>query len=314
MNRLVPTQQGDPLVLGLRTLYIVPTRFGWLWLCGGVLLLIVAIQMQRNGPLLLSYLMLGLMLLALHLTHFNLQGLELGCGTPAPGFAGTGLAYPLISRSRYRREGLEFQWLGGSGSGAPRSVTILPGEQTLTLSWTPGQRGWQRPGRLRLVSTAPLGLFRCWSRWEPPRPQLIYPARRRGPVASLPLEQRAPQPAEGVEREREGTEHWRDLRPHRPEDGSGRLAWKSLAQGRGRLTKQFAGETGEPLLLAPAEALPWEQALEHLSERIWQLGHQETPYGLRLPGCVLPPGSGAAHREACLRALATAPRSSHGAR
>ncbi|MEB3264626.1 MAG: hypothetical protein VKJ66_09670, partial [Synechococcus sp.] len=165
---------------------------------------------------------------------------------------------------------------------------------------------------LRLVSTAPLGLFRCWSRWEPPCAQLIYPARRRGPVAQVPLERPPRTAGDGQPREREGSEHWRDLRPHRPEDGSARLAWKPLAQGRGRLTKQFAAEAGEPLLLAPAPELPWEEALEHLSERIWQLAPQEGRYGLRLPGDVIPPGSGPAHRDACLRALATAPGEAHG--
>ncbi|WP_259720976.1 hypothetical protein [Synechococcus sp. CS-1328] len=310
VTRLVPPQQGDPLLLGLRNLYIVPTRFGWLWLSGGALLLIVAIQTQRNGPLLLSYLMLGLMLLALHLTHFNLQGLELRCGDPAAGFAGTPLAYPLIARSRHRREGLQISWQPashGSPAAAPLMLTLRPGEQSLALPWIPPHRGWQRPGRLKLVSTAPLGLFRCWSRWEPPRAQLIYPRRRPGPVASLPVERSEDGPTSQSRWEREGSEQWRDLRPHRPEDGSSRLAWKPFAQGRGQLTKQFSAEAGEPLCLAPAVGLPREQALEHLSERIWQLGHQEAVYGLELPGLRLEPGSGPSHREACLRALATSP-------
>ena len=81
--------EGSAVRLGLRTLYILPTRFGWLWLGAAALLQLLGIQLQRNGPLLLSFLMLGLFLLTLHLTHFNLQGLELRCGDPPPGFAGT---------------------------------------------------------------------------------------------------------------------------------------------------------------------------------------------------------------------------------
>ena len=96
----VRPQQGERLRLGLRNLYIVPTRFGWFWLAGLLLLQLVGIQLQSNGPLLLSFLMLGLFLLALHLTHFNLQGLELSVGEPQPGFAGTPLAYPLRLRCR----------------------------------------------------------------------------------------------------------------------------------------------------------------------------------------------------------------------
>ena len=69
------TQQGEPLKLGMRNLYIVPTRFGLLWLAGIGLLQVVAIQLESNGPLLLSFLMLGLFLLTLHpvsYTHLTL--------------------------------------------------------------------------------------------------------------------------------------------------------------------------------------------------------------------------------------------------
>jgi hypothetical protein len=42
-------QQGDHLLLGLRNLYILRTGFGWLWLCGAVLLYAVGIQTLRKG-------------------------------------------------------------------------------------------------------------------------------------------------------------------------------------------------------------------------------------------------------------------------
>ena len=74
--------------LGLRNLYIVPTGFGWLWLGGALFLQLVAIQTQSNGPLLLSFVMLALQLLSLHLTHGQLEGLEVRCGQPEPAFAG----------------------------------------------------------------------------------------------------------------------------------------------------------------------------------------------------------------------------------
>ena len=65
-----------------------------LWLAAAGLLQLVAIQMRSNGTLLLSFLLLGLMLLAMHLTHDALNGLEMCCGQPSPGFAGQAVAYP----------------------------------------------------------------------------------------------------------------------------------------------------------------------------------------------------------------------------
>ncbi|MFM7312617.1 MAG: hypothetical protein ACKO0M_05530, partial [Cyanobium sp.] len=225
----VKPQQGERLRLGLRNLYIVPTRFGWLWLAGLSLLHVVAIQLQSNGPLLLGYLMLGLFLLALHLTHFNLQGLDLAVAEPCPGFAGTVLTYPVRLHSHGRCEGLRLAF-----DDHPLSPVqgFDPGEHLLAVPWLPTLRGLRPPGCLRLQTTAPLGLFVCWARWQPPVPQLVYPARVAGPVRLVETAVTAPAallPSPGDRQD--GSDDWRDLQPHRPEDGAGRLAWKLLAQG-----------------------------------------------------------------------------------
>ncbi len=297
--------QGERLRLGLRNLYILPTRFGWLWLGGALFLQLVALQLQSNGPRLLGFLMLGLFLLALHLTHFNLQGLELRCGRPDPGFAGSELAYPLLARCPGRCEGLRLG-LGQSPLGAPRALD--PGEHRLSVPWTPQHRGLQRPGRLRLQTTAPLGLFVCWTRWDPAVPQLVIPARHPGPVRLLHRGEAAAVRArrEGpVDPHQEGSEHWQDLRPHREGDSASRLAWKLLAQGRGRHAKHFLDPVPAPPLLAADPSVPFEQALEHLSERIWRLHGQGAAYGLRLGERIIPPARGAGQRDRCLEALAT---------
>ena len=291
-QQLIKPQRGERLKLGLRNLYILPTRFGLLWLAGGGLLLLVAIQSQRNGPLLLSFLMLGLWLLALHLTQFNLQGLELEALAPSGGFAGEMVAYPLLCRSRCQRDGIQ---LGLAGSAATPQQ-LAAGESVLSVPWRAGRRGLQTPGRLRLQTTAPLGLFVCWTLWEPPRPQPIYPARRPGPVAESSTSRLAA-----------GSDDWDDLRPHRPQDGLARVALKSLAQGRGRQTKTFAAATPAVGLLAPAPGLPPERALEHLSAEIWRRSKAGEAYGLALGDTQVAPNTGPEHRDRCLLALALAP-------
>ena len=306
---LGPAQQGEPLKLGLRNLYIIPTRFGALWLAGLLMLQVIAIQLQSNGPLLLSFLMLALFLLALHLTHFNLQGLELRCGEPLPAFAGEAAPYPLEVLCPERCEGLRLR-LGRGEADAPRSLGS--GRHRLTASWTPARRGRQRPGRLVLSTTAPLGLFVCWSRWDLPRPQLILPAPLRGPVGRI---ETAGVPAEveaGAIGRPEGGALWHDLRPHRPEDGSGRLAWKLLAQGRGAHAKRFGEPQAETPLLTPAAGVPAELALRHLCEAVLRLQREGALYGLRVGGREIPPGQGLAHRDRCLELLALAPGGAGG--
>jgi uncharacterized protein (DUF58 family) len=299
----VRPQQGERLRLGLRNLYIVPTRFGWLWLAGLLLLQVVGIQLQSNGPLLLSFLMLGLFLLALHLTHFNLQGLELVVDEPQPGFAGTPLVYPLRLHCSSRCEGLQ---LGFDAAAAAVPRGFDRGDHALAVAWRPRSRGLQQPGCLRLQTTAPLGLFICWARWQPAVPQLVWPAPVAGPVRQLNAvrSRSAPLQDSGGERQ-EGSEDWRDLAPHRPEDGASRLAWKLLAQGRGRYAKRFADPADEEPLLALDPAVPFERGLEHLSERVCRLHARGLSYGLVLGEQRLPPGRGPAQRERALAALAT---------
>jgi uncharacterized protein (DUF58 family) len=309
LKRLEPRlpRRRDPLLkLGLRNLYILPTGLGVLWMSGVALLFLVGVQTQANGPLLLAFLMLGLWLLALHLTPLNLHGLELGTATPHWGFAGEAVPYPLTLRSRGRCEGLRLQW-SEAPAGEPLALGALgPGEHRLELAWRPLARGQQRPGRLRLWSTAPLGLFVCWTVWHPPQLQLIAPARVAGPVRELVGA--VPLGEEGGRAERgEGGDAWHDLRPRRPQDSPSRLAWKLLAQGRGEHVKRFATPAPQALVVAPDPSLPRERALEHLSERLCRLHRQGGAYGLLWQGGVVGPAQGLAHRDRCLLLLAEGP-------
>ncbi|MFM7394038.1 MAG: hypothetical protein ACKO22_06675 [Cyanobium sp.] len=302
----VRAPESTPLRLGLRNLYILPTRFGWLWLAAAALLQVVGIQLQRNGPLLVSFLMLGLFLLALHLTHFNLQGLVLGCGVPEPGFAGTTLHYPISLQVPGRCEGLRLRL--GDGPLEP-ARNFSAGEHRITLAWSAPARGRHRPGVVRLQTSAPLGLFQCWSRWRPPVAQLVWPAPVPGPVRRLPQGELPPErdaAAGAQDPRREGSDDWQDLRPHRAEDPPGRLAWALLAQGRGKQVKVFADPGAHAMLLAPDPSLPRERALEHLSDRIRRLHGQGARYGLALPERLIPPATGTAQRDRCLAALALA--------
>ena len=289
---LIRRQTGTQLRLGLRNLFILPTRFGLLWLAAAGLLQLVAIQMRSNGTLLLSFLLLGLMLLAMHLTHDALNGLEMRCGQPSPGFAGQALAYPLLLTSRSPRHHLHLS-LSGDHS---QDIAELPsGEQPLELLWRPNHRGLQRPGALHISTTAPLGLFVCWSRWEPATPQLIYPARRQGPVE-----------VDAPERRQSGLQEWQDLKPYRPGERLALVHWGSVAKGRPLQLKQFSDPASQRLMLRPTATVPWDQALEHLADRIWQLHHHGESYGLQLPGLTIEPRRGPDHRDACLAALAVA--------
>ncbi|MBM5799606.1 MAG: DUF58 domain-containing protein [Cyanobacteria bacterium K_DeepCast_35m_m2_023] len=302
LSRREPT-----LTLQRRNLYILPSRFGGLWMLTGAILYLVGINGRSNGPVLLSLLLLGLLLLNLFLTHFNLQGLELRLRDAGPSCADEAADVPLLAISRSARPAIKLRWL--SPALRPQEQQLLhlqAGNTPLSVPWQPRRRGLQRPGRLLIHTTAPMGLFRCWSYWEPPLDLAIAPARTPGPV----LERQRPEQRQPGARQSSGSgsEHFDELRPLRPEEGLQRVAWKTVARGQGWYGKRFEAEQAAGLWLAPAPSLPLERALEHLCERLCRGLQAGESLGLLLPGgLAIPPAAGQAQLQRCLVALASVP-------
>jgi uncharacterized protein (DUF58 family) len=254
-------------------------------------LLLVAIQTGSNSTLLLAFVMLGLMVLAMFLTHDTLQGLTLRCDQPAPTFAAEPADYPLQLESSSARPRCS---LRVQGHGVLVCDRLTPGTTLLSLPWLAENRGWQLPPPVQIETIAPLGLFICWGRWQPEQPQLIWPRRQQGPVAEL-------QPP----RLRDGLEEWQDLRPVREGERPALVDWASAARGRPLQAKVFNDPEEPELILAPASGVPLEVAREHLADRIWRLHHSGACYGLQIQSISLAPSQGVRHRDACLEALAT---------
>ena len=287
-----PSRPCAELKLGHRSLYIIPSRFGVLWIAAAGLLLLVAIQMGSNSTLLLAFLMLGLMLLAMFLTHDTLQGLTLRCDQPSPAFAGEQADYSLQLESPAARPRCS---LRVKGHPVVACDGINAGTTTLLLPWVAESRGWQLPPPVHIETIAPLGLFICWGRWQPQQPQLIWPRRRPGPVAET-------QPPRSID----GLEEWQDLRPVREGERPALVDWASAARGRPLQAKLFNDPEEPEVILAPAPGVALELAREHLADRIWRLHHNGACYGLRIQAITLAPSKGLRHRDACLEALATA--------
>ena len=302
-DRLIRPVRSPGLRLGLQNLYILPSSFGWLWLAACAVLYGMGISSSSASALLLAYGSLGLFLLAPFLTQFNLQGLELHCADAPPGFAGAPVRYSLVVQSPMACELLRARFKGQSLSWEGR---LPAGRSLISIPWLPECRGLQRPGRLRLESRAPLGLFVCWTLWEPETPQLIYPARNSGPTGQVSVGRCHGAGAMTADDRTTGTEDWQDLTPHRPEEGPGRIAWKQLARSGVRLSKQFSDPLQHATVLCPARGLPLEEALEHLCERCCHLEEAGERYGLVIGSTQIESSAGRHHLQRCLEALALA--------
>jgi uncharacterized protein (DUF58 family) len=103
-----------------------------------------------------------------------------------------------------------------------------------------------------------------------------------------------------------GDDDFAGLRVYTAGDAMPRIAWKAYARERGLQVKQFAMQVGEELWLdfAAAPEPDTEGKLARMARWVLDAEAQGLHYGLRLPSGELPPGSGPAQRDECLRRIA----------
>jgi uncharacterized protein (DUF58 family) len=165
------------------------------------------------------------------------------------------------------------------------------------------RRGWLPLGRVLLETRYPLGLFRAWSTVAPDVRCLVYP---RPEDSALPSPESAAEAVVSAALAR-GSDDFSGLRGYQPQDSPRHVAWKAVARAENMLTKQFSGAASAELWLdhgrLPA-GLDLEQRLSRLAGWVLAAERSGARYGLRLPALELGPDRGAAHRAACLEALA----------
>jgi uncharacterized protein (DUF58 family) len=91
------------------------------------------------------------------------------------------------------------------------------------------------------------------------------------------------------------------------------MAWKVLARGGEPAVRSYSGPAAQPEWLdwSSLDRVDAEARLSQLCRWLLDSEAAQRPYGLRIPGTEIMPSRGAAHRSACLRALASYPSKAH---
>lgn len=290
--------------LAHRRIFILPRRAGFVF--AGLLLAIWlgAVNYLNSMAFLLCFLLLGISMLAMLHTFRNLAGLYVQAEPARPVFAGEQARFPIRLDNPDDRERAALRLRHGHQASV--IVDVPPGSDTCaTLTVTAPRRGWMRLKEFLIETHFPTGLFTAWSWVRLDARCLVYPTPESGQV---------PEPdgagsASAGKRLKDGDDDFHSLRRYQPGDSLRQVAWRTLARGQELQTKRFAGYSADNTWL-DWDSLP-ELGTEHRLSRLcrWVLDAEEAhrPYGLRLPGQVIAPGLGAAHRDRCLRALALYP-------
>jgi uncharacterized protein (DUF58 family) len=298
----------DSTTLTQRNVYILPTKPGFMMGLTLLVLLVASINYQLNLGYLLTFLLTGSVVVGMHVCHGTLRGVTMNLIAPDAQFAGAGVAINvnITSNRRSVRHGIGLSVLG-SGQWSWTDVPAQ-GSTKVQITFKPERRGQHPVPALTAETRFPLGTFRVWTVWRPAARVLVYPAPEPHPPPLPPGEPRA---GGAASVQRQSTGEFDGVRAYRRGDPLKLVVWKKAAKSDQLVSRDAQQVQRFELWLDLAHAgmgatNALEQKLSRLCAWVLQAEKQGLIYGLRLGGQEVSPGSGEAHKRACLQALALA--------
>lgn len=300
--------RADTWTLGQRNIYILPTPAGLAFAAMLMVNLLATINYQLNLGYMLIFLLVGVGLVSIYITHRNLKGLVLHLRPPAPGFAGEPTPVEAVvnapARHRYGVS-LEFDGAGRAGHyDAVAHVDVPSGAQrSVNLSFTPTHRGLHHLPAIRVETRFPFGLFRAWTIWRPQVQVLAWPKPER-PAVAWPAPSASSHGGE-LRVQRDGDE-WEGVRAWQRGDPMRRVVWKKVARTGELVSRDTTTVIDRELWFdwQGMQGLDKEARLSRMAAWVQAAGQQGLPHGVRLPALEIAPNLGAAHRVRVLNALA----------
>ena len=290
-----------PISLHRRRLYILPTRTGIAFGALLLLMLIAGLNYANSLALLLTFLLAGVTLVAMHSCHRNLLGLTVTDLSSQDSFAGEQAQLQLRLANSGAQPRIALQ-LDGTAQAPVTCTAPAAGAVVVKLSIATPRRGALPIGRLRIMTTWPFGLFRAWTWLHVVHAVTVYPR----PGGQRPLPLAAASHGGTAPRESGEADEWATLRPFRDGDSPRQVAWKAYARGAPLLVKEYTASGGAERVFdfAALAGLDTEQRLSQLTRWIVNAAAAGERFGLKLPQQLIELDQGQLQRQRCLRALA----------
>lgn len=292
-------RQPSPVRLGLRRIFIMPTRSGLIFVATLVAMLVGAINYNNSLGFILTFTLVGLGLVTILHTFRNVFRTTLHVKHASPIYAG-GVAHfslTLTGEGGYVRRAIEVM----TPTGVVRGIDIED-STTIDLAQKCDQRGLHYLDRMTLRSIYPLGLFRAWAPVNMDAHVVVYPT----PVAAGPLPERSEEGDSTAMMSARGDDDFHSMRPYRQGDSLRQIHWKGVAKGQMMMSKQYGGGSAREVWLDWHRLAPMgvEERLSRLCQWVIDADKQGFAYGLSIPDRRIENGQGEAHKRDCLEALA----------
>lgn len=298
LHRRIPPQQ--KITLNQRSIFIFPTRTGFVFSFLLLLLLLGAINYENSLIFGLAFWLGGVFFITIFYTFRNLSGITLELQKCGSGFVGEDIEFAVkVTRpEKSKREGIQLGWPNAVKQWAELYDTK---SITLHLFVKANQRGWLNPDRLLIETYFPLGLLRAWTWIDLDAKAIVYPK----PLFYKPSHVNLGSDDEGHLSHRVGSDDFYDMRSFQPGDSPRHIMWRSYARQDELLVKQFAAYADTRLMLDWFQvAGDTELRLSRLTGMALNAYRNEIEFGLKLPQNEISPNSGKAHLDRVLKELA----------
>lgn len=294
-------RQNGRVSLDRKTIYVLPTRYGFIFGFVLFVMLMGAINYSNSMGFLLTFLLAGTALTAMLYCFQNLAGLVISSGKVNPVFAGDTAVFSLIfSESKHN---IAYAIHYGTDRRKDSITDVFPLSQNeVSIRIKTEKRGLCVLSPIRLWTEFPLGLFHVWSWVHLDKVTTVYPRPAGRSLSHL------------IKNQNNGEKHlnnnshddYAGMRRYQKGDSPKHIAWKAVAKGHDLLTKQFTGFGAGQIWLDwySLEFLETEQRLSQLCLWVLEAHRINIGYGLKLPNLAIEPATGEQHKQACLEAIA----------
>jgi uncharacterized protein (DUF58 family) len=291
------------ITLDIKRIFIIPTLSSSALLLAVLVLSLIAINFQNSLIYGLSFWLLALIVMAIFFTYRNLSGVTVRAIQSSPCFSGEKAVFELevSCPEKQKKTAISLGWRHEDLT----TVNLQNHHSVhIKLSHSTQQRGRFKPDRITIFSVYPIGLVVAWSYAALNMHSIVYPA---------PLLYNTGEDGQGLDDTAEqgleminGSTDFAGIRDYRPGDSPKQIHWGAYAKTGKVYTKTFVDYANHDLWLEWDNlTMPGvETRLSHLCAKILQYHHEQQIYGLKIPGKTVHPGSGEAHKNICLTALA----------
>ena len=287
--------------LSNKNIFILPTKFGFAYVFSVLILFLLGTNYQNNLILFMSYLLASLFFTTMLYSFFNMSRVQFIFNSYVTAYAAQTINIPLTIISKVQRFDMSFSFEGNT---IKHESVIEIGNSSTEIPFKSLLRGVNDPGRLKVSSEYPFGLFICWTHLDFDCEVLTYPAKN----TFNHIKQDSTQDHDELNGNKvvEGGDDFGELREYKQGESNAKIAWKQLARGQGWLTKTTQQELGSTIWLGLNQlpASPIETKLEMLCFLILDHHKHNIPFGLDLFPIKIPPSMGNKHIQMCLEALA----------